>query len=373
MVVCRRVYLTRAGRNTNNMAALLPGSLSGEDSGGYRGALSRSTTAPITSGPLVPANFNPALQQQMQVAQNQRVLNANNNVPTSVATQLANAKQATDLMNQYENYQYQTRMASDPWDKIALGLNLAGISAGAGSAIGPAVAGAVGGGTAGGIAGGATAGAVGGALGSQLTGASPGKSALIGGIMGGVGGGLNSISSPVSTGLTNAGMNPALASGLVHGVTGAGLGALGGAIRGGNPLNGAITGGVGGAASGALGGAMGSPGVGALGGTIAGILAGQYLTSPGTPNAAVGHPATTSTPAVTRTPAMATTQQGMQPYSAGPAAGATGTPGGTPPTTNIGSYSGYGYAPRQQIQNPVQDYSNYGSGPEASFFKPQGT
>lgn len=43
-------------------------------------------------------------------------------------------------------------------------------------------------------------------------------------------------------------------------------------------------------------------------------------------------------------------------------------PGGAP--TNIGSYSGYGYQPRQEANMAGTDWANYGAGPEKQFFQP---
>lgn len=200
------------------------------------------------------------------------------------------------------------------------------------------------------------AGAVGTAAGDvinnkPLTLGSVGKGAALGALSGGLG----YAASPATSALTSAGVNPTLANGIVKGAVGAGVGALGSKVSGGSAANGALVGGLGGAAAGALGSATGSPTLGTVGGTIAGNLANKYLTSSPTP-AAPAKPVTTAPPTATATGGM-----GMPTLPT--------TLGNTPSTggTNIGSYSGYGYAPRTQL-NPNVNYATYGQGPEAQFF-----
>lgn len=201
---------------------------------------------------------------------------------------------------------------------------------------------------------GAGTGALGGGLSATMNGGNIGKGILTGALTGGVTGGLASYASPVTNSLANTVGNTA-ANGIVRGAIGAGVGALGSAVTGGSPSNGALVGGVSGAASGVMGSLSGNKSLGNVAGTIGGGLASKYLTSPTTPAApaaSLGLPPTSAQ------------QQGIIPQL--PAAPASGP-------TNIGSYSGYGYAPQQLNQNPVSDYSTYGQGPEASFFQPQGT
>lgn len=198
-----------------------------------------------------------------------------------------------------------------------------------------------------------------------LTWGSVGKGALVGGVTGGLGYGAG----PLVSSLQDAGAPSWLASGLVKGGIGAGVGAVGGALSGYGAGNGALVGGIGGATSGAIGSAAGNPQLGGVAGTIAGTLAGKYLTSPPTPKL----PSAPGT-----APPTATGTQGLPSLPGGPSGPPPSLPGGAPapgapPPTNIGSYSGYGYAPRQQVQNPVSDYSTYGQGPEAQFFQPAGT
>lgn len=243
---------------------------------------------------------------------------------------------------------------------IAAGLAYAG-GMGAGALAGGAGAGA--GSLGAGIATGAGAGAVGTAAtdvmnNRPLTLGSVGKGAALGAISGGIG----SQATGATSALTNAGINPTVANALVKGTIGAGVGALGNKLSGGSPGNGAIVGGLGGAAAGALGSATGSPTLGTVGGTIAGNLANKYLTSPST---------TAAPPTVAPKPLTPGALPGTSTASGGigmptlPAIQGN-TPAGSP--TNIGSYSGYGYQPRQQI-NPNINYATYGQGPEAQFFK----
>lgn len=201
--------------------------------------------------------------------------------------------------------------------------------------------------------GGALVGAGTGALNAAGQGGNIGQSALLGGITGGLGGASSGLINGASegigdfTGLSGSITDP-LAAGLVKGGIGAAVGAGGAALTGNNVSNGAITGGASGAASGAVGNLTGSPIAGGIAGTIAGAGAGTLLN-----NATGNQPATGGgTPAQTST--------ALQALPTDPNAG----------PTNIGSYSGYGYAPRQQIQNPVSNYATYGQGPEANFFSP---
>lgn len=257
------------------------------------------------------------------------------------------------LISQYQ--QQQAAKSGGFWDQVimnkvmpalAVGLATAGIGSAAGGALGGTL-----GTTGASIAGGAVQGAAAGALGSTLQGGNIGKGALFGGITGGVGGGLSSLASPVTNSLAGSIGQP-LASGVVRGTIGAGTGALASALTGGNPGNGAFVGGVSGAAQGATTAATGSPLLGGIAGTIGGY-AGRSLTQP-SPQSPSGQPSPASL------------ASGM------PSMPLTASPAGVPPAapTNIGSYSGYGYAPRQQIQSPVSDYSTYGQGPEANFFTP---
>lgn len=227
---------------------------------------------------------------------------------------------------------------------IIMGVATGGVGAGVGSAVG--------GGLGGSIAGGAAAGATGALAnsigrGAPLTLGNVGKGVGLGALGGALAG--SGIAKGATDTLTGAGINPVIAGGAVKGVIGAGAGAIGGALSGAGAGNGALIGGVGGAASGAIGAASGNPGLGAAAGTIAGGLASKYATSP--PKAPA--PPSAATPPVS-TPAGA--------IPALPPAGVGDQP------TNIGSYSGYGYQPRQQA-HPVIDYANYGQGPEAQFFQ----
>lgn len=272
---------------------------------------------------------------------------------------LANTKAVTDTVGKANNYAY--ALANQPtWvDKLALAVNVGAVTAGLGSALAPLVSTAVGGGTAGAVAGGATTGALSGAVNSALSGGNVLKKVGIGGALGGIGGGLNAISSPATNAITGAGVNPAVASGLVRGAIGAGTGALGGALSGRGAGTGALIGGLSGATSGALGQASGNSGLGQIGGTIAGTLAGKYLTG---------------SPSVSNRPPALPVAAGMNaPGSPSVMPSSQPTATSTPAPQNIGSYSGYGYAPRQQVANPVTDYSTYGQGPEANFYKNTGS
>lgn len=219
----------------------------------------------------------------------------------------------------------------------------------------------------GGIAGGAAAGAAAGA-GSTLSGeilsggdpslAAAGKGALTGAITGGIGAAAAPLTNTISEGIgdytgLSGGTTDAIAGGLVKGGLGAAAGAGEAALTGNNVGDGAITGGVSGAASGAVGSLTGSNIAGGIAGTIAGAGAGSLLGNSGSTSLP-------STPAGSSTPTT-------------PASTALQSLPTDPNATNIGSFSGYGYAPRQQVQNPVSDYTTYGQGPEASFFQPQQT
>jgi hypothetical protein len=229
---------------------------------------------------------------------------------------------------------------------VAVGLTTGGIGAGLGAALAPAL------GTIGGAAAGAgIAGAGAGALQAYGTGNNIGKSALTGGALGAVGGALSAgVGSQASGALNNAtGIGPVASSALTKGAIGAGVGALGGELTGGNVGRDALLGGASGAASGAVGTATGSPALGQISGTIAGLGASTLLPSKGV-----------SVP--TTVPGAPTAASSLSALPTDPNAG----------PTNIGSYSGYGYAPRQQVQNPVSNYATYGQGPEANFFQPAG-
>ena len=247
------------------------------------------------------------------------------------------------------------------------GAALLGVASG--GVLAPAIAGAVGG-VGGSILGGAAAGAVGGAGGTAaqeiLSGQSPngssiGKGALTGAVTGGLGAAAapltNSLSEGIGdyTGLSGT-TTDAISNGLTKGAIGAGVGALGADISGGNVGNAAAIGGTSGAASGAAGSLVanttGSPTAGGVAGTIAGGLTGTLVGNALGSNS-VGSSTSASTPA-----------SGSSTLQALPS-----DPNNTG-TTNIGSYSGYGYAPRQEIANPVSDYDTYGQGPEANFFTP---
>lgn len=225
------------------------------------------------------------------------------------------------------------------------------IAAGA-AATGGAAGSALGGGLAGGIGGGAVGGATGATLGDvigdrPLTLGSVGEGALTGAVTGGLG----YEAQPLTGALTQAGLDPTLANGLVKGGIGAGVGALSGAISPSQTVaGGALQGGANGLVSGLVGGATGNPTLGQLSGTIAGAGASTLL--PGqTPSVSVP----TTTPGSTPSTATSLSALPTDPNATG--------------TTNIGSYSGYGYQPRQQVQNPVSDYATYGQGPEANFFQ----
>jgi hypothetical protein len=271
-----------------------------------------------------------------------------------------------NFLNTWGNY--------DPTNNLhgflsGVGTTLARVGAGGALALAPGLApaiGGVGGAAAAGAATGAlSAGAVDSITGRPMTLGSIGKGAATGAISGGLG----YAASPATGALSNAtGLSAPASSALVKGAVGAGVGALGSAIRGGNISTGALTGGVGGALNGAVGNATGSSQLGNVAGTIGGTVAGR-LAQPSAP--------TMQAPPAQSPPTMSTAMQGMP--SLPPVAGMPSTaypanmPSAASSPANIGSYSGYGYAPRQEVQNPVQDYSTYGQGPEAQFFKPQGT
>lgn len=313
-------------------------------SGGYTGNSAQA------SG-IVPANDPGALSifgpQSGWAAEDQQLQANNQNLsPTQMAAQqeaIDNADNAVDNPD--------TTLDKVMQD-IALYGDIAGVGLAGGAILAPAIAAGVGGAGAaaggagvagsvgtgiGAIAGDAGAGALTGAVGSGLEGKNIGEGALIGA----VGGGLGAAAQPLVTDLTGAGVNPTVASGLVKGGVGAGVGALGGAITGQGAGNGALVGGLSGAANGVTSNLTGSTALGGVAGTIAGLGA-QTLTSP------------VSVP--TLSPSTATSLAALP---TDPNAG----------TTNIGSYSGYGYQPRQEVQNPVANYATYGQGPEASFFQ----
>lgn len=219
---------------------------------------------------------------------------------------------------------------------------IAGVVASEIPGLGPIAAGAVSG-----LAGSATSDFVNNA---PITLGSLGKGALTGAATAGVANAASGLTNNLSegigdyTGLSGA-TTDAIASGLVKGGAGAAIGAGGAALSGQNVGNGAITGGAAGAASGAIGSLSGSPVAGSVAGTIAGAGAGSLL-----------GPSNPSMPSLGSSPGSSS----LQALPANPNGGGT----------NIGSFSGYGYAPRQQVQNPVSNYNTYGQGPEANFFTP---
>lgn len=149
------------------------------------------------------------------------------------------------------------------------------------------------------------------------------------------------------------------ANALVKGGIGAGVGAGESALTGGNIGTGALEGGVSSGVGSLVGGATGSPMAGSIAGTIAGAGAGALLGKGSTPTLPMP---TAISPAAPSTSTPATVPNlGTLPAT---------TNGGT---TNIGSYSGFGFQPREEVQNPVSDYATYGQGPEANFFQPVGT
>lgn len=321
---------------------------------GYTGHSAQASGTVPTDDPAANAMFGDPSTWAAQDAAIQA--NNQNLTPTQMAAQ---AEAIDNQANAIDN--------PDEWyDKLANALALTGSIAGvgllSGGVLAPALASAAGvtGATAGGaglagsvgtglgaIGASSAAGAGAGAFDAALTGQPIGTGALLGGVGAGVGQALQ----PAAGALSSAtGLNSTLSNGIVKGVAGAGVGALGADLTGRDVGNGALVGGIGGTANGLIGGATGSGALAGAGGTIAADLAGKYLTSPSTPPTvgAAASPTTTAGPLG----ALPTNSNG---------------------TTNIGSFSGYGYAPRQQVQNPVSDYSTYGQGPEASFFQPQGT
>lgn len=247
-----------------------------------------------------------------------------------------------------------TTIATRAAPVIALGVMTGGL----GAALGP------------GVAAGATAGAAGGAATTAygayaadkpITLGGIGKGAAVGALTGGIQG--SGIAKTGTGALTNMGVNPTIANGLVKGGIGAGIGAAGGALTGTGAGRGAVVGGVSGAAQGLAGSATGMPAVGQGAGILAGTLAGKYI-APAAPKPTLPAPAPAPVAQPAKVPA---------PVVAPPKA--TGTQGlpAPAPTTNLGSYSGMGYAPRTEVQNPVPNYATYGQGPEAQFFKPAGT
>lgn len=188
-----------------------------------------------------------------------------------------------------------------------------------------------------------------------VTGQNVGKAALLGGIAGGLG----SLAKP-AVGALSGTVGDTAANAIVKGGIGAGVGALGSTLSGGSPGHGALVGGLSGAASGAVGSATGSPILGTVGGTIAANLANKYAPPPSVaPKPVVAAPAAVPKPTATAGNVLPTLPGAAPPPTAA-------SPAAAPPT-NIGSYSGYGYAPRTQT-NPNIDYANYGQGPEAQFF-----
>lgn len=135
----------------------------------------------------------------------------------------ANSAAVVKQIGAFNNQQYAINNQPTLLDKLAFGLNMAGVSAGAGGAIGTAVAEAAGGGVAGGVAGGAAAGAVSGAAGSALSGQNIGKGALIGGLAGGAGGFLKSAAGGLGLGSQAAGAAGKIGSSLVGNAVGGAL------------------------------------------------------------------------------------------------------------------------------------------------------
>jgi len=158
------------------------------------------------------------------------------------------------------------------------------------------------------------------------------------------------------------------ANAAVQGATGAGAGALSGALFGGGAANGALTGGLGGAASGAIGGALqqatnqGAPPLALAAGNVAGGIIGQQLAKPYlSPSTSASSPTLPGQTSIPATPAALPNLPGQ---SGPPAIAAPGQ------SNNIGSYSGYGYQPRQEANMAGTDWANYGQGPEQQFFQP---
>lgn len=331
----------------------------GDTSIGVRGGATGYTGNSAQASGIVPANdpaANAMFGDPSQWAAEDQAIQANNQslTPTQMAAQTeATDNQANSIDNPDEWYDNLAR-------EIALTGSIAGVGLLTGGVLAPELAAAAG--VPGAVAGGAgvagsvgtglgavgaagAAGAAGGAFDAGLTGQPIGTGALLGGVGAGVGQALQ----PVSGALSNTtGLNSTLSNGIVKGAAGAGIGALGADLTGGSAANGALVGGIGGVANGLVGGSTGSNVLGGVSGTIASDLAGKYLTSPST-SPTVGAAASPST---------------ASPLGALPTDMNT--------TGNIGSYSGYGYQPREQIQNPVSDYATYGQGPEASFFQNAG-
>lgn len=199
------------------------------------------------------------------------------------------------------------------------------------------------------------------------------KSIGTGAATGALGGALLPVSSGISGSLTNAGVNSTVANAIGRGVVGAGTGALSGAITGRGAGNGAIYGGIGGIASGLAGSANSAMGgnqiTGSLLNTGAGIigsnLASKYASHPSAPVSTSAAGMAAAQPKTATTPAATPVTQPQQ------AIATQNAPNGQAAATqNIGQYTGYGYQPRQQIQNPNINYQNYGAGPEQQFFTP---
>jgi hypothetical protein len=161
------------------------------------------------------------------------------------------------------------------------------------------------------------------------------------------------------------------ANSLVQGAAGAGGGALSGTLFGGGAANGALTGGLGGAASGAITGAMqqannqGTSPLALTAGNIAGGIIGQRAAQPFLqPSKTASSP---TLPGQVATPA-STALPSLPGQSGPPPIAAPGDMG----STNIGSYSGYGYQPRQEANMAGTNWATYGQGPEQQFFQPVG-
>jgi hypothetical protein len=227
------------------------GSLS--DSSGYRGATSRGYGGSIATaanskanvgGSLVPANFDPAIVGGNPL--DSSIADAPKTPGETVSQQMAQWDATSDLVSSYNKYNYEVNDETDPLAKVALGLSLAGISAGAGAIIAPAVAGAIGG-VGGSIAGGAAAGGTTGAIGSALTGTNVGKGALIGAIGGGITGGIqgSGVLGNAKSGLSSLGVPNGVSGALVNGgaklaatsLTGLAAGAITGNGQNGNQPN----------------------------------------------------------------------------------------------------------------------------------------
>lgn len=317
----------------------------------------QSGSIPVSGGGGDPDPF-AGSSAAVQSAYNQELLDPRNvagNMQSSAATSAAVAAM-TPAERQAYSQRWLGQNTGGFWNTVNDKVLPAALLAVASGGVGAGVAGAVGGGLAGGVAGGAAAGtasSVGNSLlnDSPITLGSVGKGTAIGALSGG----LSYAAQPLTNAATGLGLPSAISAGLIRGGIGAGIGAGVGALTGSGAGRGAEIGGIGGAASGVAGNLSSSPAVGTAAGTIAGSLANKYLPPPSGSQAP-------------STPGTLPSLPGM---TSGSSTGSSVVPAG-----NIGAYSGFsqgadpglGYAPRTQIQNPVQNYATYGQGPEAQFF-----